>query len=109
MKQDSEWDEEMHTLSVEWQPAISAKVQHYYTGLKRRMSAKIAFVESLSLKHLLKMRRSGLGFGLSRVERSDSIFSDASRGYFGGSAAWNCVYPTFRWQFSRLPRNAGRA
>ena len=46
MKQDSEWDEEMHTLSVEWQPAISAKVQHYYTGLKRRMPAKVAFVEA---------------------------------------------------------------
>lgn len=46
MKHDSEWDEEMHTLSVEWQPAISAKVQRYYIGLKRRMSAKIAFVET---------------------------------------------------------------
>jgi len=46
MKQDSEWDNEMNTLSVEWQPAISAKVQRYYAGLKRRIPAKVAFVET---------------------------------------------------------------
>ncbi|HML53145.1 MAG TPA: hypothetical protein PKC79_03540 [Solidesulfovibrio magneticus] len=46
MKQESEWDDEIYTLSVEWQPAISTKVQRYYTGLKRRMPAKAAFVET---------------------------------------------------------------